>query len=104
MAFLKEIILLYLKLKTLIKYFLPCIVCITTDGNLDKKSIGKLSAIPINKYDNVAPLNAKIKANLSPKVSPIRPNIGPPNNCVTANTVCNCPKIVGSAPNFFDKY
>ena len=76
----------------------------TTEGNLDKNNIGRLFASPINRYDNVAPLKAKIKANFSPKVSPMRPKTGPPNNCVTAKTVCNWPKVVGSAPNFLDKY
>ena len=62
------------------------------------------SATPIKRYDNIAPVKAKIKANFSPNVSPARPKNGPPINCATAKTVCNCPNVVGSAPSFLDKY
>ena len=79
-------------------------VCITTDGNLERNKMEIDSARPIKRYDIMAPVNAKINANFSPNVSPARPKNGPPINCATAKTVCNCPNVVGSAPNFLDKY
>ena len=92
------------KVNTSKNTYTPCIVCITTEGNLERNRTAIESATPIKRYDNIAPVKAKIKANFSPNVSPARPKNGPPINCATAKTVCNCPKVVGSAPSFLDKY
>ena len=78
--------------------------CMNTDGNLDKKSIGRVVDMDSKKYDKAADTNANIIASRPPNKSPNRPNNGPPANCTTANVVCKYPNTEELAPNFFVKY
>lgn len=68
--------------------YLPCIACINTEGNLDRKRIGTDVDADSNRYDNAAEAYARAIAARPPKRSPNLPYSGPPANCTTANVVC----------------
>lgn len=83
---------------------LPCIACMKTDGRRERKSTGIEFDSPSRKYDKKAAANASAIAARPPKMSPKRPNKGPPPSCTSANVVCRYPNITGSAPSLLVKY
>lgn len=68
-------------------YNIPCIACIIKPNILERNNVGMELASARDPYESSEERKATSKANLAPNKSPNRPNMGPPSNMATANTV-----------------
>ncbi len=65
----------------------PCIACIMKAKILDRNRAGMECANARVRYERKEEKKATSRAERAPNKSPNRPNIGPPINMATANTV-----------------